>query len=189
MPDIILDSYPGRLPTSIRVFTGTELRVYNRSPETDPSVKPSRFEQARVMGGGSSINGQFAVRGMRGDYDEWEEMGLKPAGPIRVSCPYFNNLERDVRISAGEGHGSAGRIPGAPPVSGRMGRVQPCGAWRRCRRTAFPLAGMSTADDADGCYPVPLSNQYDRRVSTAIGYLDAATRRRRNLSHSCRDHW
>ena len=80
VPDIILDSYPG-LAYFDRRFHWHDLRVFNRSPEIDPSQKPSRFEQARVMGGGSSINGQFAVRGMRGDYDEWGGDGARRLVP------------------------------------------------------------------------------------------------------------
>ena len=178
VPDIILDSYPG-LAYFDRRFHWHDLRVFNRSPEIDPSQKPSRFEQARVMGGGSSINGQFAVRGMRGDYDEWEEMGL--AGwSHKGLLPYFNKLERDVDF-AGEGHGSAGRIPVRrlfPDEWGGFSRA----ALAAMQDDGLLLGGDVNGNDADGCYPVPLSNQYDRRVSTAIGYLDAATRRRRNLA-------
>ncbi|MCY4406845.1 MAG: GMC family oxidoreductase N-terminal domain-containing protein, partial [Rhodospirillaceae bacterium] len=178
VPDIILDSYPGRAYFDPR-FHWPELRVYNRSPEVDPSVQPSRFEQARVMGGGSSINGQFAVRGMKGDYDEWEEMGLKGWSHAGL-LPYLNKLERDQDF-AGEGHGSAGRIPVRrlfPEDWGGFSRA----ALAAMQEDGLPLAQDVNGDDADGCYPVPLSNQYGRRVSTAIGYLDAATRRRRNLA-------
>ena len=178
VPDIILDSYPGRAYFDPR-FHWPELRVYNRSPETDPSVKPSRFEQARVKGGGSSINGQFAVRGMKGDYDEWEEMGLKGWSHAGL-LPYLNKLERDQDFS-GEGHGSAGRIPVRrlfPKDWGEFSRA----ALAAMQEGGLPLAQDVNGDDADGCYPVPLSNQYGRRVSTAIGYLDAATHRRRNLA-------
>ena len=178
VPEIILDSYPGLAYFDPR-YHWQNLRVYNRSPETDPSAKPSRLEQARVMGGGSSINGQFAVRGMRGDYDEWEEMGLTGWSHAGL-LPYFNKLERDVDFG-GEGHGSAGRIP--------VRRLFPAewGGYSRAALAAMqddglPFGGDVNGDDADGCYPVPLSNQYDRRVSTAIGYLDAATRRRPNLA-------
>ncbi len=178
VPDIILDSYPARAYFDPR-FHWPELRVYNRSPEVDPSVQPSRFEQARVMGGGSSINGQFAVRGMKGDYDEWEEMGLKGWSHAGL-LPYLNKLERDQDF-AGEGHGSAGRIPVRrlfPEDWGGFSRA----ALAAMQEDGLPLAQDVNGDDADGCYPVPLSNQYGRRVSTAIGYLDAATRRRRNLA-------
>ena len=178
VPDIILDSYPGHAYFDPR-FHGQDLRVYNRSPEIDPAQTPRRFEQARVMGGGSSINGQFAVRGMRGDYDEWEEMGL-PGWSYAGLLPCFNRLERDVDV-AGEGHGSAGRIPVRrlfPEEWGGFSRA----ALAAMQDDGLPLCGDVNGDDADGCYPVPLSNQYGRRVSTAIGYLDAATRRRRNLA-------
>ncbi len=178
VPDIILDSYPGRAYFDPR-FHWPELRVYNRSPEVDPSVQPSRFEQARVMGGGSSINGQFAVRGMKGDYDEWEEMGLKGWSHAGL-LPYLNKLERDQDF-AGEGHGSAGRIPVRrlfPEDWGGFSRA----ALAAMQEDGLPLAQDVNGDDADSCYPVPLSNQYGRRVSTAIGYLDAVTRRRCNLA-------
>ena len=75
VPDVILDSYPEFAYFDPR-FHWPDLRVFNRSPDEDPRVSASRFEQARVMGGGSSINGQFAVRGMTSDYDEWHGMGL-----------------------------------------------------------------------------------------------------------------
>ena len=178
VPDIILDSYPGLAYFDPR-YHWQNLRVYNRSPEIDPTVKPSRLEQARVMGGGSSINGQFAVRGMKGDYDEWEEMGL--AGWSHAGLlPYFNKLERDVDFG-GEGHGSGGRIPVRRLFTAEWGGYSRA-ALAAMQDDGLPFGGDVNGDDADGCYPVPLSNQYGRRVSTAIGYLDAATRRRPNLA-------
>ena len=116
---------------------------------------------------------------MKGDYDEWEEMGLKGWSHAGL-LPYLNRLERDIDF-AGESHGSAGRIPVRrlfPEEWGGFSRT----ALAAMQEDGLPLAPDVNGDDADGCYPVPLSNQYGRRVSTAIGYLDAATRRRRNLT-------
>ena len=45
----------------------------------------------------------------------------------------------------------------------------------------YPYSHDLNADFGDACFPMPFSNQYDRRVSTAVGYLDAATRLRPNL--------
>ena len=60
----------------------------NRSGET-----PLRFmEQARVIGGGSSINAQMANRGSPEDYDEWVELGADGWGWDEV-LPYFKKLE------------------------------------------------------------------------------------------------
>jgi 5-(hydroxymethyl)furfural/furfural oxidase len=49
------------------------------------------------------------------------------------------------------------------------------------------VAGFAALEDQngdfrDGYFPVAISNLYDRRVSTAIGYLDNPTRRRPNLT-------
>ena len=62
-----------------RYWTG--LSVYrdpigDRSPEEIAAeLTSARYEQARVMGGGSSVNGQVALRGVPADYDEWEQLG------------------------------------------------------------------------------------------------------------------
>ena len=45
-------------------------------PHNNPgAVKPKSDIQARIMGGGSSINGQMANRGTPADYDEWSSLG------------------------------------------------------------------------------------------------------------------
>src|SRR5581483_2550950 len=39
--------------------------------------EPVPFPQPRVMGGGSSLGGMIALRGLPNDYDEWERMGAR----------------------------------------------------------------------------------------------------------------
>lgn len=177
VPEILLDSYPGLAYFDPR-YHWTDLRVCHRSPEADPARRPSRFEQARVMGGGSSINGQFAVRGLRADYDEWEALGL-PGWSFAGLLPYFRRLERDLDFD-GPAHGRSGPIPVR-----RLFEDEWAG-FSRAVFAALREGGLApgedvNASDADGAYPVPISNQYGRRVSTAVAYLDAATRRRANL--------
>src|SRR5690606_16627497 len=109
VPDIIADSYPG-LAYFDPKYHWTDLRVYTRSPRhNDGKAKLSKLEQARVMGGGSSINGMFAVRGLPEDYDEWERMGL-PGWGWEGMLPYFRKLERDLDFD-GDLHGKSGPIP------------------------------------------------------------------------------
>src|SRR3954469_19135817 len=74
VPTEILDSYPGTAYFDPR-FHWTELKVHtgvvshnNPHAERPP---PRKYEQARVLGGGSSINGQLANRGAPHDYEEW----------------------------------------------------------------------------------------------------------------------
>lgn len=179
VPTIIADSYPGLSYFDPR-YHWTELRVYNRSPRlNDGSARLAKLEQAKVMGGGSSINGQFAVRGLPVDYDGWEAMGL-PGWGWSGMLPYFRKLERDLDFD-GELHGKDGRIP--------IRRVFPeqwagftRGVLQAVEGEGLPYRPDYNATTEDGSFPLPLSNENERRVSTAVGYLDAETRKRPNLS-------
>ena len=112
VPPEILDSYPGTAYFNPR-FHWTELKVHtevishNRPEEDRPPLR--KYEQARVMGGGSSINGQLANRGAPSDYDEWEARGATGWGWDAV-LPYFKKVERDMDFD-GPWHGKDGRIP------------------------------------------------------------------------------
>lgn len=177
VPDIIADSYPGLSYFDPR-YHWTELRVYTRSPKQNAQpVKTSKLEQAKVMGGGSSINGQFAVRGLPADYDEWERLGLRGWG-WEGMLPFLKKLERDLDFD-GDLHNKTGPIP--------IRRVFPKD-WAgfttsilQTTRAEYPYREDYNGSFEDGAFPLPLSNENDRRVSTAIGYLDARVRARPNL--------
>src|SRR5246127_893634 len=184
VPPEILDSYPGTAYFDPR-FHWTELKVHtevishNRPEENRPPLR--KYEQARVLGGGSSINGQLANRGAPSDYDEWEARGA--AGwNWDAFLPYFKKVERDMDFD-GPWHGKDGRIP--------VRRIFP-DLWNghgKAVAEAFEEAGFQYVQDQngefkDGYFPITISNLYDRRVSTAIGYLDPGTRLRENLAIS-----
>lgn len=141
-------------------------------------LEEHRYEQARVMGGGSSVNGQVALRGIPSDYDRWEELGA--AGWSYEDClPYFRRLERDMDFG-GPKHGRDGPVP--------LQRTFPEN-WSRFAlafRDALERRGLPYHDDchdttSDGCFPFPKNNVYGRRVSAAVAYLDQGVRRRENL--------
>ncbi|HUN39559.1 MAG TPA: GMC family oxidoreductase N-terminal domain-containing protein [Acetobacteraceae bacterium] len=162
----------------------TQLQAYmdpigNRAPSEVPAfMKPRRYEQARVMGGGSTVNGQIAIRGLPSDYDEWESLGA--AGWSYQDClPFFRKLERDLDFD-GPLHGKEGPIP--------IHRTFPddWGGLSLAFRDTFAQKAIPYFDDChtefgDGCFPFPKNNVYGHRVSAALGYLDAATRQRKNL--------
>jgi len=181
VPPEILDSYPGTAYFDPR-FHWTELKVHteivsHNRPEERPALR--KYEQARVLGGGSSINGQLANRGAPTDYDEWEARGAQGWNWNAV-LPYFKKVERDMDFD-GPWHGKDGRIP--------VRRIWPdswCGH-AKAVADSFKAAGYEYIDDQngeyrDGYFPITISNLYDRRVSAAIGYLDNGTRRRPNLT-------
>lgn len=178
IPEVIADSYPGLAYFDPRLHW-PNLRVYTRSPRSNSvDVKDSKLEQARVMGGGSSINGQFAVRGYAFDYDEWGAMGLEGWTHEGV-LPYLKRLERDLDFPGGV-HGADGPLP--------IRRVFPdqWAGYSRAMQAAMQAEGFNYHDDLngnelDGIFPLPLVNENNRRVSTAMAYLDAETRKRPNL--------
>jgi len=184
VPPEILDSYPGTAYFDPR-FHWQDLKVHteivsHNQPEIRPPLR--KYEQARVLGGGSSINGQLANRGAPSDYDEWQAKGA--AGwAWKDVLPYFKKVERDMDFD-GPWHGKEGRIP--------VRRIFP-NMWNghaKAVALAFEAAGYPYVEDQNGefvpdsYFPITISNLYDRRVSAAIGYLDNGTRMRKNLTIS-----
>jgi 5-(hydroxymethyl)furfural/furfural oxidase len=174
VPDAILDSYP------MPVFCG-DTYIWPDLKATATRDSALRvYEQGRVMGGGSSINVQSANRGLPRDYDEWAASGAK-GWSWRDVLPYFRKLERDVDFPGGELHGSDGPVP--------IRRIMPKDWPAFCHAFAKGLRAQGVAEltdqnceFGDGFFPGAFSNIDDKRVSTAIAYLDAATRQRPNLS-------
>ena len=184
VPDVILDSYPGTAYLDTR-FHWTELKVttqvvsHNNPKENRPPLR--KYEQARVLGGGSSINGQLANRGAPTDYNEWADRGAQ-GWHWEAVLPYFKKIERDMDFD-GPYHNQSGRIP--------VRRIFPeqWNGFSKGAGAAFEAAGFAYLPDQngefrDGYFPITSSNAYERRVSAAIGYLDPGTRRRENLTIS-----
>ena len=181
-PEPILDSFAAFAFLNPR-FLWKDLTVTTESVSANaPSsvTRPSRkYEQARILGGGSSINGQLANRGAPTDYDEWERRGADGWNWDSV-LPYFKKLERDVDFD-GPLHGKDGPIP--------IRRIFPDQWAGHAKATAEGLQalGFDYVDDQngefrDGYYPCAISNLYNRRVPTAIAYLNSSVRLRPNLT-------
>ena len=183
-PPEIRDSYSGTAYFDPR-FHWTDLKVttqvvsHNNPHENRPPLR--KYEQARVLGGGSSINGQMANRGAPTDYAEWVDRGAEGWGWDAV-FPYFKKVERDLDVS-NEWHGKEGRIPVR-----RIPREQ----WTKfsrafgeaCDQAGIPFVADQNGEFVDGYFPATHSNASEQRVSAAMGYLDAETRKRSNLTIS-----
>ena len=180
-PKEILDSYSGTAYFDPR-FHWTELKVrtevvsHNNPNENPPPFR--KYEQARVLGGGSSINGQLANRGAPSDYTIWEDRGAKGWSWNDV-LPYFRKVEHDQDFD-GPYHGKEGQIP--------VRRIFPehWTGFNKAAAEAFKSAGYPYVEDQngefkDGHFPITHSNLNERRVSAAIGYLNRETRKRANL--------
>lgn len=148
-------------------------------PQEDPASRLTPYVQARVIGGGSSINAMGAIRGLPDDYDGWARQGALGWAWGDV-LPYFRKLERDTDFD-GPLHGSGGPVP--------IRRI-PASAWPPFARAVaqsmqargLPPGADMNAEHGDGVYPFPLNNTAASRVSMAMAYLTKEVRARSNLT-------
>jgi len=173
-PADVLDTFASSYYNKSYMWPGLKChwRMRDNSRET-------AFDQGRIMGGGSSVMGMVALRGTPADYDGWVEQGAAGWG-WREVLPYFRKLERDNDFS-GELHGDNGPIP-----IRRTPRVQWPPLTRAiddyARAHQAPYIADMNADFRDGHGSLPISATPTRRASTAMSYLDAAVRARKNLT-------
>src|ERR1700754_1903865 len=103
-PADILDIYPSSYYN--KSYMWPALKVHWRERHNSPATG---FDQARTIGGGSSVMGMVALRGTPDDYAEWERLGAAGWGWDGV-LPYFRKLGRDLDFS-GDEHGAEGPTP------------------------------------------------------------------------------
>ena len=114
-PADILDVYPTSYYN--KSYMWPALKAHWRTKDTSNATG---FDQARVMGGGSSVMGMVALRGTADDYDEWERLGA--AGwSWKGVLPYFRQLESDLDFAGRRARQRRARSPSAA-WTGRTGR-------------------------------------------------------------------
>lgn len=148
--------------------------------EADPTRKGRREPQPRgkVLGGSSSVNGTVYVRGNRGDYDHWAQLG-NVGWDYDSMLPIFHRLE--------DGRGDLSHSP----VYGHGGPIRISESRGRHRLTQTFIAAMNEVgipidrdynDERQFSAGVTRVNQYlGKRWGTGRGYLRPA-RSRPNLA-------
>lgn len=132
-----------------------------------------RFTQAKVIGGGSSINAQIYTRGVPADYDEWESAGGATGWSYRDVLPYFRRSEDNARF-ADEFHAYGGPLG----VSNPMSPLPICEAFFQ----AGQEMGIPFNPDFNGAHQAglgyyQLTQRGARRSSASVAYLDPVVRR------------
>ena len=180
------DTPPGRVPADIQ-------DLYPRSYYNEAYMWPglmadqsgdgtgarTAFPQARVMGGGSSLMGMIALRGLPADYDSWNLKGWT----WQEVLPYFRKLETD-RDFRGDEHGSSGPVAirrhlptDWPPFCAAIGEAS--------AKLGYSSVADFNGEFGDGYGPLPMSSTLSGRVSAASAYLDRSVRARPNLTIIC----
>jgi len=79
-------------------------------PDPTRNGRVDLWARGKVLGGSSSINGTIYVRGNRGDYDHWAQLG-NTGWNYDSLLPYFRRMEDDVQgISGVYGKGGPIRV-------------------------------------------------------------------------------
>lgn len=173
MPAAIASRYPGRAYLDVR-------NIWQRLTARMAAQGSRRYEQARLLGGGSAINALMTNRGAPDDYDEWGRLGAE--GWSWDSClPYFRKLETDCDFS-GPLHGDAGPVrirrtaPAflSPFVKGVMGVLASRG---------LPTRADQNGEWQDGVYVGAIGvSEQGERIPVSVCYLTDEVRARPNLT-------
>ena len=129
--------------------------------------------RGRVLGGSSSLNGMFYMRGHPSDYDQWRQMGAAGWSYADV-LPYFRKMETSWR-GEGKYHGGSGPVEVNPITSPHL-LHEPLMA-------AATGAGFGQSEDLSGDVPEGFArgeatiDRRGRRVSGTTAYLRPAMKR------------
>jgi 5-(hydroxymethyl)furfural/furfural oxidase len=178
-PQEILDIFGATAYSNPRFIWPKTTAKFGPRPGNAPDLRPRRlYNQGRVIGGTSSINGMAALRGLPSDYDGWHRRGAT-GWDWQGVLPYFLKLEAD-RDFSGPLHNKSG------PVHVQRYPLERWPAFTRAVMGAVARQGWHDINDqngtfADGYAPVAHSHTDDRRMGAAWCYLTADVRRRPNL--------
>ena len=144
-------------------------------PQKYMKNKVFRYTQAKVIGGGSSINAQIYTRGNARDYDEWRQMGCEGWGYEDV-LPYYKKAEDNDTFD------NAYHARGGPlGVSQPRAPLPICEAYfEAAGELDIPRNHDLTGEIQDGVGYYQLTQRDARRSSASIAYL-SPNRKRRNL--------
>jgi 5-(hydroxymethyl)furfural/furfural oxidase len=175
MPPEIRSRYPGRAYLNVGNIWQRLTALMSRQ-----SAAERRYEQARILGGGSAINALMTNRGAPADYDEWQRLGAE-GWNWQACLPYFLKLETDCDFT-GPYHGQQG------PVRIRRTPEAFLSPFVKAVMTTLGERGFARKPDQNGVWEngvyvgaIGVSEQGER-IPTSVCYLTDEVRRRSNLT-------
>lgn len=130
------------------------------------------YTQARIIGGGSTINAQVYTRGNALDFDEWRQLGCDGWGFEEV-LPYFRKSENN-DTHDNRHHGQGGPLGVSRPAA----TLPICEAFFEAAGSlGLPRNTDLAGESQDGVGFYQLTQSRARRSSAAIAFLRPAMRR------------
>ena len=156
-----------------KMTTGSLIWGFNTVPQKNALNRVIPYAQAKVIGGGSSINAEIFTRGNPVDYDRWaEEEGCK-GWSFKEIQQYFIKSEANT-VFSGEWHGTEGPLGVSnlsDPIPITLSFLQ------ACQEHGIPYNPdfNGLVQEGAGTYQVTTLN--GRRCSASVGYLRPVLKR------------
>ncbi len=146
---------------------------YKTAPQRHQGNITPPFTQARVIGGGSSVNAQIYIRGNPEDFDGWRDEHSCAGWGYSDVLPYFVKAEGNQRL-AGDVHGTNGPLLVSDPSY-----VHPMSYYylQACQQAGIPPNTDFNSGNQAGCGLYQVTNRAGRRSSAANCYLKPALNR------------
>ena len=146
---------------------------FKTAPQKHANNREIPYAQARVIGGGSSINAEIFTRGNPIDYDRWANDEGAEGWAFKDIQKYFLRAEGNTILS-GDWHGTDGplgvsNIPDPMPVTRAF--VQ------SCQELGMPYNPDFNGRRQDGAGVYQTTTRGNKRCSVAVGYLRPALKR------------
>ncbi len=142
---------------------------YTTAPMRHANNRQTVYPQARVLGGGSSINAEIYTRGCPEDYDGWaEELGCR-GWSAKDLQPYFIKSEGNARLG-GANHGVDGPLGVSDNVPNKVSAAYVQG----CMDIGMPFNADFNSGKQEGTGFYQTTTRNGKRSSAAVAYLHPA---------------
>jgi choline dehydrogenase-like flavoprotein len=166
-----------RIPAGFAKLMGTKYNwIFETAPQRHLDNRRMFLPQGRGLGGSTAVNAMLYVRGHRGDYDEWRDLGNEGWGYDDV-LPYFKRFENNERL-VDEYHGVGGELN----VADQVGHNPLSAAFLRAAQQAgIPYTADPNGADQEGVFYHQVTQRNGWRESAATAFLHPV-RSRPNLT-------
>ena len=155
------------MPVGFAFMTGGPLTWgYETAPLRHANSRTAVYPQARVLGGGSSINAEIYTRGCPEDYDAWAKDYGCTGWAAKDLQPYFVKSEGNTRLG-GKNHG----VDGPLAVSDNTPNVVSQAYVQGCMDVGMPFNPDFNSGTQAGAGFYQTTTKNGKRCSAAVGYL------------------
>ncbi len=156
-----------------KMTAGPLIWGYETAPGREIGGRRMVYPQARVLGGGSSINAQVFTRGCPEDYDTWANDEGCDGWSYKDVLPYFRRSEGNDSLG-GPHHGTEGPLGVTSTTPHPLTRV----FVRAAQEAGLPYNGDFNGGNQQGTGFYQATTKNGKRSSTATGYLKPALARK-----------